>query len=974
MMSTLQSPPSLARSLARCLCLGLCLLAPVRAIDPGRALSQYHKRHWQIEDGLPHNYVNAIAHATDGYLLVGTDEGLARFDGVRFSPVQLDAALHLDRRWIMGLAPSRGGGYWASTYDGAVYLLRGGAAQVGMKFPGAVHGLFEDSRGDVWFDSGGIYRARDGKPEAIPIPGANHFGGSWAIFAEAPAGGIWIARNNGLYRWRDGRIEQAIHPLAHQGRVLSVMSEADGTLWAGTSNGVYRVSENALVRQSGVDGPVSALLRDRDRVLWAATWGKGLCRITSGSASCWTARDGLSDDFIRTLFEDREGNLWFGSRSGGLTRWKDTLIEPFGIPEGLRGNFASAVSGDARGNLWLGTYRSGLYRLRDGSPARQPTPIPELDLVISALAGDAAGNLWMGTWHGLFRYNDRGYTNYSQEIPPGCIGPQAIVFDTAHRLWLGCGDGLYRYDSGVPQRGGAVQVIGGSAVRSLVAASDGSLWAGSNLGLSRVTGGHIEAVSGLPDRFVRYLSEDSRGRIWATTEAPGICLIAQGKARVLDQRHGLPAHAIYKVLDDGSGNLWLSSPRGIVNLPAAQVDEWVAGRRETLDATVYDLDDGMRSIECHGVAQPGGWRHGDGSLWFPTVKGFVRVLPHPRRPLPPPQVVFEDTPLSVRLNPGAGDLEVRFTALRFGSPDHLRFRYRLEGADGAWVDAGGARTVRFNNLQPGAYRLQLAARDPGGEWSPQPAELAIEQLPRFHQTWLFKLLLAAALLLIAALAYHRHVTNLKGRYAAVVMERNRIAREWHDTLLAGLSGLAWQLQAARSRLISQPEHAPQALELAQRMVDHCQSEARRVIWDLRDGAEPSEPLPDAISSFLHRQREGRAIQGSVETIGSFVKLPHDLEQNALRVGQEAISNAVRHAAPSRIAVVVEYTAKQLMLRVSDDGRGFVPEQRADAAGHFGILGVRERVLNFGGRFQMTSSPGEGTVVEAVFPLQLGASS
>jgi signal transduction histidine kinase len=418
----------------------------------------------------------------------------------------------------------------------------------------------------------------------------------------------------------------------------------------------------------------------------------------------------------------------------------------------------------------------------------------------------------------------------------------------------------------------------------------------------------------------------------------------------------------------------------LVELPTKQIDDWIAGRTTRVDVAVHDLDDGMRSIECHGASQPGGWRNTDGSLWFPTAKGFVRIQPGLRRRLPPPEVVVEAAgtggsalPLNaVRLTPGTRELEVRYTALRFGAPDHVRFRYRVEGADPDWIDTGAARSVRLPALPPGTYRLQLAARDEGGEWSPQPASLAIEQLPLFRQTLLFKMLMAAACAVIGAALYRWRIQRLRGRYAAVTEERNRIAREWHDTLLAGLSGISWQLEAARSRLRSQPEQAPAVLDVARKMVDHCAAEARRVIWDLRDAGPESPPLPMAIASFHRKLREGTAIEGVVETRGAYAKLPYDLEHNALRVAQEAIANAVRHAAASRIEVAVEYTAKQLMLQVSDNGNGFLPRDPLAADGHFGILGMRERVLSFGGVFEVASAPGAGTRVQARFPVSTEA--
>ena len=334
-----------------------CLLAVAStscfALNPARLISQIHKHHWQIEDGLPHNYVNAIAHAPDGYLLIGTDEGLARFDGVRFSPAAVDPALHLDRRWIMSLAPARQGGFWLATYDGAIYRIEDGRAKFHRTVGTPIQGLFEDSTGALWFDAGGgIHRLANDKLEDFPSCGGNQ-GNAWSMFAEDARGSVWIGGVSGLCRYRNG-VAQPVFRTGREGAVLTLMAESSGAIWAGTSRGLYRVVETAgnvrLSAQPGVSGMVSTLLRDRDGVLWAGTWGSGIWRITAQGVSSWSSRNGLADDFVRTLFEDREGNLWFGSRSGGLNRWKDTIVEPFGIPEGLAGNFASSVSGDARGN------------------------------------------------------------------------------------------------------------------------------------------------------------------------------------------------------------------------------------------------------------------------------------------------------------------------------------------------------------------------------------------------------------------------------------------------------------------------------------------------------------------------------------------------------------------------------------------------------------------------------------------------
>ncbi|MGC4051170.1 MAG: two-component regulator propeller domain-containing protein [Paludibaculum sp.] len=339
------------------------------ALDPARALSQFHKRNWQVQDGLPRNYVMAVEPSGDGYLLVGTDEGLARFDGVRFVPFDPQPGIGLARRWIGALITARSGSLWVGTFDGWIYEYRGSKLQTRFNAGGSVFALLEDQRGRIWASTrNGVVRAESGQFRAVPgltRPPET----AWNVLALDRHGVVWAVTLDGLFRIQQDDVQKVAFDVQTSGEPLAVEADRSGAVWVGAARGLFRMSETSgLVRRTlvaGVPGPVVAILEDRDGVVWVGSWGQGVFRVRGDRVDSWSARDGLPDDFIRTLHEDGEGNLWVGTRGGGLVRCKETPIVPFGLPEGLGGNYATTVAKAPDGHLWFGTWRGGLYRLMD---------------------------------------------------------------------------------------------------------------------------------------------------------------------------------------------------------------------------------------------------------------------------------------------------------------------------------------------------------------------------------------------------------------------------------------------------------------------------------------------------------------------------------------------------------------------------------------------------------------------------------
>lgn len=936
--------------LARRTIVVVCGAVSAFALDPSLSISQYAKRNWQVEDGLPQNYVSSIVQTADGYLALGTAGGAAKFDGLRFTPIVLRNGT--SREWINILFAEPGGALWIASRDAGLFRHSSGSATQNPEWKKQINAIAPLRAGGfaASFDAS-VWRLRDGAQSRI-TQGLTPTDLSWNSLVELDGGAILFAAAQGLYRLAGGKQSLILPVNGREGIPLS-LHRGGNSLWLGTSNGLYRVKRDnsgwKFERIGGTDGPIVSILADRDGVVWAGAWGRGLYRLTGGRAERWSVKEGLPDDFIHSLFEDREGNLWIGSR-GGLSRWKNSPVVPFGMTEGLKGNFASAVVGDPAGSLWFGTWRSGLYAMRQGGMKPVPLPEPELTMLTRALATASDGALWVATWTGLYRFDGTRWQRQEHRYP----GPiRALSKGPLGELYAGTSSGVFRvHDS--------AEVLSGKAVNTMWATSGQDLWIGTEHGLFSYTTNGLHAIPGLSDALVS-IGEDRQFRLWAATRAGGIVLIANGRVEGrFDHRHGLPDLPVYQVLDDGRSSLWLSSAAGIWELPYVQVEEVLAGKRGRFQPILIGSDEGMRSIECQNVGQPNGWKSADGALWFPTVRGFVSIRPVSRRAPGAPNVVFENVEKT------RSGLAVRFTAPRLASPQQLRFRYRLEGVDPAWIEAGQERTLRYNALPPGSRRLLVSACEGSGPWS-DPSVLEVTQRPLFYQTWwFFSLWIASAAAVVYAI-FRWRMYLLKGRYSAVLTERNRIAREWHDTLLAGFSAISWQLDTTLKRIETEPSKARDTVELARSMVHHYRAEARRVIWDLRNDGPELDDLPRAVALALRETTRDTPIESTVEVSGQPVPLDGEVQQNLLRICQEAAANAVRHSSGKQLRIHLSFDRSHVKATVSDDGVGFDPDCAKE--GHFGMAIMRERAQRFGGTLEIRSAQGAGTQVTASIPLR-----
>lgn len=982
--------PSLLR--VSVITLGLIPASLVRGETEPRGFSEYLRDVWQTENGLPQNAVQALVQTRDGYLWLGTPAGLVRFDGVRFTRFNQGELRHNN---VHALLQDRDGRLWIGTYGGGLYRYDGRGFEEFTTAHGLgsnlVRTLYQDRRGTLWVGTheGGVSYGGYGRFRTLNVA-AGLSSDTVRVVFEDRDGRLWIGTNAGGLNLWDGQrlVAYAVKPgpltrytkrdALSSDNVLALWEDSEGALWIGTDGGgLWRMQggriEPLAARHALRINGVRRLLEDAEGNLWIGTDGGGLARRRSGQLEALTSRDGLPSDIVLSLLEDRERNLWVGTRDG-LLRLKRRKFWVYGASDGLANDFVTALFGSRDGALWVGT-RAGLDRLEDGGVARLPYASGLPRDTVFALLEDRAGDLWIGTRNGLVRVH-RGRiatVTTANGLPSDYV--TSLAENPGGGLWVGTRGGLVHWKDG-----SARGVAGAPEGTSALQAGADTLWVGTEgKGLGRLRQGEWRfwtSANGLTHDTVTAIHE-SGSDLWVTTPA-GLNRLQDGSVRRYTTAQGLPSNQLFGALDDGRGSLWLSSSSGIARIEKQSIDDLDAGKTERLSATSYGKDDGMRSSECNGAAQPPAWRSGDGRLWFPTVKGLAVIDPAhvPSNPRPPPVFIEEvrvdgetlapqtETPI---LAPGRKRFEIRYTALSFFAPAKVRFRYKLEGFDSDWVEAGARRVAYYTNIPAGLYRFRVLAANEDGVWNTAGAGFDFALRAHFYRTPAFWGISLAAAVACGLLMHRLHVRRVKAEFAAVLAERGRIAREIHDTLAQGFVGIGVQLETVAKLQSVSAELARQHLDRARILVRSSLAEARRSVWALRAQALERSDLAGALAEVA-RQLSG-PIEVAVHVSGSRRRLPAEVENNLLRIGQEALTNAVRHARAQQVRVDLRFGEGRVRLSVRDDGHGFDADsaQRASSE-HFGLAGIRERVQNLGGELSLLSRQGEGAELIVEVPV------
>jgi signal transduction histidine kinase/ligand-binding sensor domain-containing protein len=954
----------------------------VLALDPSRRLSQAVHRIWQVQQGLPEATVYSVAQGAEGYLWLGTETGLVRFDGVRFVPIERLGDVAVPKTRVQTLTIDARQTLWIGTSDFGLLHVDGDRTRhygLGDGLPSNDIRCAVPGADRVWLCTAhGLAEVASSGITARGIP--TGWGGPDVQAAcVAPDGGVWIGGDGPLVAMWNGRAFLT-RPLTSVGRLTNVHAlycDRSGDVWVGTSAGLIRMASTAGAverRMTIADGlaadDVLSLSGTRDGSLLVGTTN-GFSRLRHGAIDSFGPSDGLSQSSVYALFEDREGSVWVATKHG-LNQFLDGRAVPYTTAEGLPSNDTGPIVQDARGRIWIGTIGSGLGFF-DGSHVSAVTAHNGLlsDVILSLAVG-ADGDLWVGTDRGLDRLRD-GRVISAWTIARGLPGNrvEALVADREGAVWIATPQGLARLPPQAPVPVAVTPVLASPAVAIGVDRA-GTIFAALENG-ALVAVGDGRPANALPAevtlRRVDALFQDDQGAVWIGTLGDGLRLLDHGRLSTFHTADGLFDDTIYGIVADDHGRLWMACSKGIFSVDRADLLRFAAGGSRSFASTPYSPTDALRTIECKSGVQPAVWRMRDGSIWFSTIRGVLTLDPaHLERRLASPPAMIEDVtvdgattaPAALAALPArARNVEFRYTGLSLVVPTRLTFRYRLEGFDEDWIDAGTRRQAFYTNLPPRHFRFLVRACLPDGTCSDAPSAVALSIAPRLDERPWFAPLVVLAIGGAAWGLYRQRIRRLRANFALVLAERARIARELHDTLIQGFSGIAMALKAVTDRL--PPSAERRTLESVVSDTADCLRDARRTLAGLR---RSDLDLAPAVEQAARQLTQGTALSLRLHIDPCVCAMPASTEYQLARIAHEAIVNAVKHAAAQSLEVSLESTPRRVRLRVADDGRGF--DAASAPPGHYGLVGMRERAAEIGAALEFTGGPGRGTAVSVVW--------
>jgi ligand-binding sensor domain-containing protein/signal transduction histidine kinase len=965
----------------------LFCLAPFQtaiALDPAKAITQYVHSVWVTDNGLPQNSVMRVVESKDGYLWVGTQNGIGRFDGVRFTVFDKSNTPALRDNYVSDLVEDRKGTLWIATSHGGLTSFQDGRfAHVDGIGDRAALTLAADADGSVWVGgTGGLAHVMDSRVVRSYTTADGLSGDTITRLVVARDKSLWIGTAGGLDRMAGGRIQAyTVKDGLPNNHVTDLHLGPDDTLWVKTQNSELTRRVNGRFEPWKVEGVagtgVRDMLEDRHGNLWIASATEGLVRVRGQQVSRYTIKDGLSSDEVVCLYEDRDGNLWAGTNEGGLDRFRDGNLTTYAKEEGLSADRTHSVIEDSAGDMWI-TTSAGLNQLHDNRVRVFTTSdgLPSNDVL--SLWEDHEHSLLIGTFaNGLARMT-RGRFEQGLSTRDGMPAyySSAIREDSAHQLWLSTrGGGLVRYADGRISVYSKANGLASDSLFAMAEGANGTIWIGTSDGLSSIQDGHIQsypAKDGPANAWIFTLYFDSRNVLWIGTLERGLFRFENGHFTKYTTHQGLPDDTIGNILEDSETNLWIGSNKGISRLSRHDLDAVADGTSKTMEPIVFGKADGMKTLDLNTGTQPNGWRAHDGRLWFPTTRGVVVVDPahlsFDDRPLSPrieemvADEVHVDIAAAVRLAPGTRRLDIRYTAPNLSSPERTQFRYRLEGFDEQWVTGGNPRVADYTNLSPGHYTFRVGARTERGNWSDREATLGFDLRPQFYQAWWFRILCGLAAISLMAGIYRLRVGWLHAR-AAVLEERQRIASEIHDSLAQGLSGIVFQAEAALMSMTRAPDmtatHVTSARDLAQSSLD----DARYSVWNLSPPVLDQKSLPESLTSMARQLARGRVEQLDIHSSGTAWAMRPEAKHHVVMIAQEAVSNAIQHGNARTVSIDLTFAAEALLLVVSDDGIGFAPEagERQRARG-YGMRNMHHRAERLGATLEVASEPGKGARV------------
>ena len=948
-------------------------------------VSQYGHAKWTLRDGGLRGYPRSIAQTRDGFLWLATDFGLQRFDGVRFTAWEPPPGSSLPGVAVRLLA-TRDGSLWigadrglARWKDGALWAYRELHGEV-------VAALVEDRHGAVWAATngrGGNAKLCSIRGETVDCDGTEGTLGRFVVaLHEDEAGELWVGAASGLWRW--GKTAPTQYRMESPfSDINALVDDGRGAIVVATTRQLARLVDGTLeplpVDRGLPEVRPTSLLRDRRGALWIGTQGNGLLHVYDGRTDGFSRDDGLSGDFVLDIFEDREGNVWVGT-AGGLDRFRDVAVGRLSTRQGLDSDTVFSVLATTSGDVWMSTL-SGLERWSEGVVQGYPLPGPGTNGGVGSLFEHGHGRMWASSLMGLFSLEPGAARPVRASLPTRQV--QAFAEDAGGTLWVSDSSGLFGLRGGDDVEVVPWSTFGREHARALFADPSGGLWLGFvGGGVSRLENGRIQrtytSADGLGAGDVNNIHDDRHGALWVATEG-GLSRIADGRVDTLDARNGLPCDAVKWSIEDDAGALWLQTNCGLVRVERDELDAWISDPASTVALVAYDASDGALGYADLGSYGPKVTKAADGRLWFAGFDGVGIIDPRalPSNPVPPPvhieRIVADGVthapPTVARLPALVRDVSIEYTALSLGAPEKVAFRYKLEGRDDDWVEAGNRRQAFYTDLPPGSYRFRVIAANDRGVWNEDGAAWAFSVAPAYYQTNAFRLAVVAGVILGLTLLYRlrlRRVTaQLHARLQVRLDERARVAQGLHDTLFQGFVSSSMQLYAVADGIADQKTRSK--LTRVLRRMSRIIEEGRESVSALRV-PDDDDDLDSALARDAEHFKGERQIDVRLAVKGHPRPLDPLARDAVYQISREALANTFRHARAKHVEVDVEYSRDELTVRVRDDGRGIAPPVVDQGRpGHFGLPGMRERAERMGAVLRLWSREGAGTEVEIHVP-------
>jgi signal transduction histidine kinase/ligand-binding sensor domain-containing protein len=993
-----------SRTVIYILSLWLCLISAASGenTSPARLVSHV----WLRENGLPQNTVTAVVQTRDGYIWVSSYNGLARFDGVRFTEFESSSTPGLASSRVTSLFESDDGALWIGHEGGELTRYADGKFEtrpVNVHWrQGKIAGIVADESGDIWLqnDDGLLARVRDGLV-LTPEPGV-YLGISQLICNKQ--GIVWVGRDGRISVLRQGRLTPLAMEAAYTNTAfIGIGAARDGGLWLVTTNQVREWKNGSWTKERGKPpfegAPLATLVETRNGTLVGATSDHGIALIfPDGRGSILSRATGFSSDWIEALCEDREGGLWVGTGGAGLALVRESCVQNVAPPDAWQGRAILSVFADREGALWIGTEGAGAYRFQDGSWTNYSVKEGLANPYVWSLAEDNAGNLCAGTWNGGLFVLRGDHFEPAPDLQRVALPITALLAARQGGLWIGTGMGLLRYDAaGKISWFGKQEIFANNYVRCITEERDGTIWFDmAGKGLFCLRDGALSSfhkADGLPGDYVQCLHQDESGAIWIGTFGGGLCRLKAGSFATIGKKQGLSDNVICDIEDDGHGYLWMSSYNGIIRVSKAELNRCADGITNFVQCLTYGMSDGMPTLECSGGLQPAGCKTADGRLWFGTSRGLVVINPLDVKTntLPPPVVIEkllvdgesstgEVAPGSrLEIPPGQHRLEFQYAGLSFTAPEKVRFKHRLDGLDPDWIEAGDRRAADYNYIPPGSYTFRVIACNNDGVWNETGASLAFTLLPYFWQTTWFRALGLTGLALLAgggAWYGTRHRMRRKleraERQRALERERARIAKDIHDDLGASLTRINLMSQSARRGMNDGPQTVKNLDQICTtaRQLTRAMDE---IVWAVDPQHDTLDSLANYLGKLIHELLSGSGIRCRLDFPVYLPAWPvtAEVRHNLFLAVKEALHNVLKHSGAAEVRISFKLESTALTVSIADNGCGFGPAAKDGQSRprRNGLVNMRQRLQEIGGGCDIQSQPGQGVRVMFFLPVR-----